>query len=98
MRRTQADADGNVREQAFVYAGIMTYERAGWGLGANGECLHVCGGNPLNLLRLGDVDAVADQGWSAHTSSRSAAVKTSSASCQFSVSITIATTIASPNV
>lgn len=37
VRRTQADADGNVREQAFVYAGIMTYERrdGGWVQTAN---------------------------------------------------------------
>ena len=27
VRRTQPDADGNLLEQTFVYAGIMTYER-----------------------------------------------------------------------
>jgi hypothetical protein len=37
VRRTQADADSTVREQAFVYAGIMTYERRdeGWVRTAN---------------------------------------------------------------
>jgi hypothetical protein len=37
VRRTQADADGNAREQTFVYAGIMTYERrdGGWVRTAN---------------------------------------------------------------
>lgn len=37
MRRAQADADGSVREQAFVYAGIMTHERrdGGWVQTAN---------------------------------------------------------------
>ncbi len=27
VRRTQTDADGNAQQQAFIYAGIMTYER-----------------------------------------------------------------------
>lgn len=37
VRRTLTGADGNVREQAFIYAGIMTYERrdGGWVRTAN---------------------------------------------------------------